>query len=472
MSFQKIQEPSKEIPILEKKDVIVVGGGTAGVAAAIAAAREGANVVIIERTFVLGGMMTSGLVTKLAMPSINRGLARDIFHQLEIQGEAFTTEETEIPYNSEALVYLLDQLMEKYRIKVLLGTIITDVIMEKNKFKGIIIENKSGAQFIPARVLIDATGDGDAAIKAGADFKMGREEDNLTSAPSLVFKMHNVNFDRIIEYLKEDDFQSDTVYWKYTAKEIEERHFDSPRKFVAVGQWNDLIAKALADNPDDDFMEKTLTVRNGVHFYNLPNDGEVMINSNKILDCDGTNGQDVSDGMIEGRKQAKVIAEFMQKYVPGFEEAVFEKTAEILGVRESRRIVGDYILNAKDILGGTKFSDSVCRHNGGFEVHDPTFKGVKVQRLEDQMFYDIPYRSLIAKDIDGILLAGRCYSADHHALSAARCISLCMSMGEAAGTAAALASKKVLSPRELDIEELQNTLLKYGADIGSAGLKS
>lgn len=464
-----VEEPRREVKVFGTYDVVVAGGGSAGVAAAMAAARSGSRVLVIERCFSLGGMMTSGLVTKCALPPIISGIPRAIFTELQARGHGFTPEDIEIPYNAEAMKKLLDELMEEHNVDVLLGTLVTDVLVEEGRVKGVFIENKSGSQYVETKIVIDATGDADVSTLAGAEIKKGRAGDGLMSAPSLLFKMSNVDFRKVFEYMREKDYVTQTVYWRFTVDELEERHFGEPRRFVAVGQWMNEVEQAVADAGHDPAIAGPLTNRNGVHFYNLPNEGEVMINVTKILRCDGSIGQHVSDAMIEGRRQVKVIADFVKKYVPGFENASMVNTADILGVRESRRIVGHYTLTGEDILTGRKFPDSICRHSGGYEIHTPDGRGIDVTRLEAGLFYDMPYRAFVPVGVGGLMVAGRCYSGDHEALSAARCISLCLAIGEAMGTAASICAKENIEPIELDVSRLQEVLIAAGADVGSRG---
>lgn len=441
--MHSIVEKAREIPIVEKVEVVVCGGGPAGLVAAIASARNGAKTLLVERYGFLGGMATAGLVTAFSTftngkEQIIKGIPHEILLRLkELNALRGNPEVNEwLFFIPEMLKYVALQLIEEENIKLLLHSYICGTYVDDNIIKGVIVENKSGRQAIIGNIIIDATGDGDVAASAGVPYKKGRECDGLMLPPSLVFRMGNINKEKYYAYVREKDQGSE-----------------------GCGLPN-IWRKGLESG------ELTVPLKGFLHCSSLPQDIEYSILATRVLKVDATNIFDLTRAEVEARKQALQVANFLKKYVPGFEKAYFCHTATQIGIRETRHIEGEYRLTAEDVLGAQKFSDAVARGCYQIDLHDPTGSRINLQKLPKGESYDIPYRCLIPKKIDNLLVAGRCISATHKAHGSIRVMSHCMAIGQAAGTAAALSHHEKISPRKLNVKLLQTQLKKDGVNLG------
>lgn len=436
-------EPSREIPVLDEADVVVCGGGPAGAAAAIAAARNGAKTVLIEYQCCLGGMATSGMMNRLGpyhdqQKMIVGGIPWEALDRLIAMGAAHAPtpcphddpDRYWIPFDPEAMKIILDAMAEEAGVSVLLHSMGVGVVREGGRPGGVIVESKSGRGVVPAKVIVDATGDGDIAVAAGARYEKGRPEDGLTQPMTLLFKVANLDRDKAKQFLAANR--------KAMIEEARTKGEAIPR-YVGPGTDNLL-------RPD-----------------------ETYFNVDQVHEADGTNVRDLARAAVEARKQIWQSVRFLQKHVPGCERAFLSATASQLGVRESRRIVGDYALTVQDVLGARRSGDAIAHYACWVDIH--TVKPGEKRGPHSGKgpapgtSYGIPYRCLIPAGVENVLVAGRCFSATHEAFASARMIPCCMAMGQAAGTAAALAVKGAKSPREMDINRLQDALRAQGAYI-------
>lgn len=441
-----------ETPIQQEYDVIVSGGGPAGVAAAISSARLGAKTLLIEKNGCLGGMATSGLVHPF-MPSyagdvpINKGVFWEVIERLQALDAVVHPDTTKMgtgytgfvvwphahvtPFDVEVLRWVLHDMVEEAGVHVLLHSFVSEAISENGKATGVIVENKSGRMAFKAEVLIDATGDGDLAKYLGIPFKLGNDEDGSLQPATIFFRLAGVDRAKIDAYI---------------AANPEERHFKS------------FAAKAIADG-------KFITSKHDVLFFYTPREGEMAINTTRVHDIDGTNVFDLTVAEFEARKQIKVLLDFFREYVPGFERAYVSSTAAEIGIRETRRIVGEYTLTKEDVLEVHQFDDNIAQCAYMIDIHDRKSTQLFYTPVPDGHSYGIPYRCLIPKGHDGILFAGRCISATQEAQGSVRVMPPAFSLGQAAGTAAALAVQSKVSVRDVDIALLQQTLLQHGQVI-------
>jgi hypothetical protein len=313
------------------------------------------------------------------------------------------------------------EMTQEEGVELLLHCLAVDPILEKNTMKGVVTESKSGRQAILAEVVIDATGDGDIAARAGAPYDKGRPEDGLMQSPSLMFMMGNVDL---------------KATRRVSSKEIAEL--------------------CLEANEDGELPESVNRI------WLIPiSETRVAINGTRILEVDGTNVRDLTRAEVEGRKQLIKTVDFLRKRIPGFESSYLESTASQMGIRETRRILGDYLLTAEDVLQGRIFEDAIARGFYLIDVHNPQGAGVELIEPENDG-YDLPYRCLLPRGIENLLVAGRCISTTHEALASTRVMAICMALGQAAGTAAALSVTEGVSPRDLNVSSLRQTLLEQG----------
>jgi hypothetical protein len=410
---------------ISEHEVIVAGGGTAGIAAAVAAARNGVDTILIERYGFLGGTMTAGLVNPFMTfhaggEQIIKGVFQEIIDRLkDLDGY---DEETKA-FDTEAMKLVADRMVKEAGVKLLLHTYITDVLVTREgAVRGVEVRNKSGRQVLLGKVTVDATGDGDVAVMAGAPYEKGRREDGLTQPMTLNFRLGGVDVERM-----------------------------PPREEI-----NRLFEEAKAKG-------EISIPRENVLFFPTTRRGEIHFNTTRVVKADGTKAEDLTYAEIEGRRQMAELIEFLRRRVPGFENAYLLMSGVQIGVRETRRIIGEYILTGDDIVEARKFEDAIARGSYPIDIHSPTGEGTVIKRLPLGESYDVPYRCLVPKKVDNLLVAGRCISSTHEAQAAIRVIPIVVAIGQAAGTTAALSVKHNVPPRELDVRLLQKTLRKQGA---------
>lgn len=457
----RVVEPVRDVPVAHEADVLVVGGGIAGVMAAIAAGRSDARTLLVERFGSLGGTGTAAMMNLFYVPyAASRGLVRELFDRLIARGGAIPGEF--VVYDPELYkVTALDMLAE-VGVQVLLHTLVSDAIMDGNRLRGIVIENKSGRQAILSRVIVDASGDGDVAARAGAPYIKGRESDGKMRPMTLIFRMGGVDVPRLVDYVKThpDDFSPDPLQCM----------LDLDHHMIRVFGFFKLVeeAKARGELWSECYYFRVESV--------LPERGVLTVNATRVYGADGTNAGDLSRAEIETRHQMLQLAAFARKYIPGFEHSFILDSASTIGVRETRRIRGEYVMTEDDILAGRHYEDVVGvdanqqnpRQQGG---HPPDGKEGGPQDPEARVMvarmfvYEIPLRALVPKDVEGLLVAGRCMSVDHHADVYTRNQGTAMASGVAAGTAGALAAAADVPPRQVDVRAVQAQLRRLGVDL-------
>src|SRR5919106_3808805 len=457
----QIELPPRRATLAGDTDVLVVGGGPAGLGAAVGAADAGAEVVLAERYGFLGGNATAALVMPLMsfhtqtprpekkgaitlLPTdhgpgeaVVAGVLTTLLERLVSTGGALPPSLQTgyvVPFDPEAFKLVALDLLDEAGVRFLFHSFATDVF-DNDAFKNVVFETKSGPVVIRARVVVDCTGDGDIAARAGAIYEIGREGDGLVQPMTLMFRM--VQFDRA---------------------EFEAYVRAHPDQWRGVhGLW-DLIRKAAeaggVDLPREDIL-----------FFGTPHEGEVSVNSTRVMRVLGTDVFDWSRAELESRRQMSQIATFLRRHVPGFQEAYIAQSGVHTGVRETRRIVGDYQLTAEDVLEGRKFDDVVARGAYPVDIHNPKGSGTVLKRLPPGAAYDIPLRALLPRGVEGLLVAGRCLSGTHEAHSSYRVMPLVMATGQAAGVCAALAAQRNLAPRAVPVADVQAALLRQGADL-------
>ena len=466
--MKQIVEAQRELSVSREVDVAVAGGGPAGFAAAIAAARNGAKVLVVEKENYIGGLLTClpilgyynyqgdqvifGIPQELVDRLIQRGGSPG--HVVDPRLTSVTVVDT------EALKIVTQEMLQEAGADVLFHSFVAAPVMEGNVTTGLIVENKSGRQAILADVVVDATGDGDVAARAGAEFEI---KDKTVEQPgNLMFRMDNVNVDKIILSVAKNPDNARTVPGFGAGAE----YYLRAKRFVLDGFTDQLEeARKNGDIPADYPMKWVIIVTQ-------PREDEVSINMAMATNFHSIDAADLSRAEMEGRMRIPQVVHFLKKFIPGFENAHLISSHSIMGVRESRRIVGDYVLAEDDVLGNRAFPDGVAIASWGLSMgHHPNGKFrekdyyIKIFPREDLTGCEVPYRCLLPKGIEGLLTAGRCISVSGTTQNAIRVMAPCMSIGQAAGTAAALAAGKGVPPRQLDVADIRKTLKSQGVRL-------
>lgn len=442
-----ITESAREVPIAGEYDVIICGGGTSGFPAAIAAARQGARVAVIERYGFLGGVPAysimpawhglkvhhSGLLTEFARRVVEFGQGPDPLANNHVEPETV---------KQLFLVMALE-----VGVEIHLHTLIVGAVKEGNAVRAIVTESKSGRRAFAAKAFVDATGDGDLAFHAGAGYMKGR--DGKVQAMSLRFRIGHIDFDRYFDWVK----WHPQYYGKNTIAGLDElrRKARAGEDFFMQGDLADLFR----EYPDADLPTQS--------YFNVSSirPGELSVNGTRLHGVDGTVEEDLTRAEITCRKQAYALWRFLRARVPGFERSLIVDIPAQVGVRETRCIIGDYVLMEADCRANRRFPDAVMTTRLAFDLHDvdryimETIKGT----------VDVPYGCFVVRGLEGLLVAGRTLSCDHVANSTIRKMETAFQSGQVAGTAAGLAALRGVTPRALPVAALQETLLRDGLKI-------
>jgi hypothetical protein len=428
---------TKHLTKLLEADVVVVGSGSAGATAAIAAARTGAKTVLIERFGFLGGSSTQVLDTFYGFYTpgstsykVVGGIPDDVVQRLKKFGPVIERPNTfgagtGVTYDPFTLRVVWDELTLEAGVTLLLHSFCTDVVMEGNRITGVIVDGKRGLLYVAGKTFIDATGDADVCHQAGARYeRAGDLEPGQTMTTT--FRMDGVDISRAKGFSKKE-------LWAAMLEAHSSGLYTLPRR---EGSW---------------------------HITTI--DGVVHTIMTRIADADGTDPVALTTAEVEGRKQAVEYARFLRDKIPGFEGSRLSWLNPSIGVRETRRVYGRYRLTREDVLGARKFPDAIAACGAPIEDHHGG-SDTKWEYLADGMTYDIPYRTLLPESVEGLLVAGRCFSATHDAHASCRSMAQTMAMGQAAGVAAALSVKHDVQPHALELPLLQDRLSRMGAKFG------
>lgn len=425
----------KEVPQLWKSDIVVIGAGSAGITAAIAAARTGKSVTLVEKYGFPGGISTGVLDTFYGFYTPGKhsrkivgGVPDDMLKRLYGQkaaikrGNSFGYLGIGITYDPELLKCVWEDLAVEAGVRLLYHAFCTDVIMEGNRIAGVIIDGKRGLMKLMADVVIDASGDADVACRAGVPFEKAGE---ISPAQTLTttFRLANV-----------DGAQAAAM----PKKELEKRM----REANESGRY------------------RLPREEGSIHVTPIP--GVMLAIMTKMDGYDPCDPVSLTEAEVEGRKQAREYIRFLKDNIPGYENAALINLSVQTGIRETRRIYGDYRLTKEDVVETRKFDDVIGQCGAPIEDHKGG-KGTHWELLAEGAAYDIPYRTLVPQKIEGLLVAGRCFSATHEAHASCRSMAQCMAMGQAAAIAASAALDQKAMPREVDIERVQHKLVDIGA---------
>ncbi|HEX6268531.1 MAG TPA: FAD-dependent oxidoreductase [Burkholderiales bacterium] len=450
--------PARQGLLAGETDVLVVGGGPAGLGAAVAAADAGARVVLAERYGFLGGNATAALVMPLMsfhtqtpraehkgattlLPTdhgpghaVVHGVLQRLLERLVAAGGAIRPSLATgyvVPFDPEWFKLIALELLDEAGVEFLFHAFASGVLPGN---QGVIFETKSGPVVIHAKVIVDCTGDGDVAVQAGAPCETGRA-DGLVQPMTLMFRVNEFRRAAFEAYVRENPKEWRGVHglWALVRRATEAGELDLPRE--------DML------------------------FFATPHDTEVSVNSTRVTRVLGADVWDLSYAEWCSRRQMRQIAAFLRRYVPGFEESYVVQSGVQVGVRETRRVVGEYQLTAADVLSARKFDDAIARGAYPVDIHNPKGSGTLLKRLPPGEAYDIPMRCLLPKNTERLLVAGRCISGTHEAHSSYRVMPIVMATGQAAGVWAALAARKGVTVRSIPATLVQEELLRQGASL-------
>nr|WP_319474186.1 FAD-dependent oxidoreductase [uncultured Sphaerochaeta sp.] len=449
---------TKNTPVVMECDVLVAGGGTAGTIAAIAAARNGAKTVLIERHGHLGGSMVNGAgplhsffnlykaFPETGKIQVVRGIADELIQRMTEAGGCMGHLEQEIGFNYDSVATIIDweiykqvifEMMEEANVHMRLHTWISDVVKEDNKVQGLIVESKSGREAILSKIVIDATGDADVAYLSGAECTNMFPDGHV----GMPFGMSNVDIPKAYKYIKEQNIVYSMI------------HADKDSDYDNIARIGFHLNKLPAFK---EFMQSsglwgplTLSRHEGDFSF---------INTTNIKPLDAVNVEEITRAEVILRSQVMKMASLLKENIPGFEHAYVSWTPVHFGVRRTRIVTCEYDISLEEIINGQRFDDEIAVY--GF--HDMAPKII----IKDGKYYGIPYRALLPKDVENLLVAGRLITSNWEAHMSTRNTVSCMAQGEAVGTAAALCCKQGVTPRKLSVKQLQEQLISQGVFLG------
>ncbi|NSW55041.1 MAG: FAD-dependent oxidoreductase [Armatimonadetes bacterium] len=402
--------------------MLVCGAGPAGVSAAIAAAREGARTVLLERYGMAGGMWTAGLVNPFFEATRNGWLVRELIQRLEAAG-AWKRWKFAHTFCPETMKLELERMLAEAGVELLYHTYCVDSIVQDGRLRGVITESKAGREAVLAKVTVDCTGDGDIAARAGCEYEMGRDADGVVQPMTLMFEVRGIGSFDCDSALELFDLMSDALERAGLPHRL-------PFERVNYAPW----------------------------LITLPAAGEAAIQATHVYRLNPLDPADLTKGTVDARRQAHEMVEVL-RHVPGLEGVRLAATAPQMGIRETRRVTGLYRLTLADLTAPRAFEDGIASCGFGVDIHDPDpDSGVDSGHGVKTGVYDIPYRCLVPAGVGGLLVAGRCISGSHEAHASYRVTGTCMAMGQAAGLAAAWCVRDGMEPAEVDGGELRRVI--------------
>lgn len=425
---------TREIPVYKRFDVIVCGAGPAGICAAVAAARQGAKVALLERYGVPGGNLTCGHVGPI-LGMVGKGTMRDELMALLEVPDNDMIGRVGVAHDMQRAKTVLTEFIHHENIEVYLQTMVADALVEDRRITGVVISTKEGLLALEGKVVVDATGDGDVAAFAGCQIEKGRE-DGLMQPVTLEFTLDNVDEDRGVICIGDVD---DVAF-------NGQRFLDYCKQCAQKGMLPEHLA--------------------AVRLHPTVHKGERQVNTTQANGVDSTKIEDLYPAELALRGQIDTLIRFFRENLPGYENCKYIASGTTTGVRESRRVVGEYLITAEELAAGKRFDDVVV-HKAEFivDIHNPAGAGQAEEKIQYVVPYDLPYGCFVPKGVDGLMTAGRCISGTHRAHASYRVMSICMAMGQAVGVAAALCARQGCQPRALDVKALQKELTALGVEL-------
>ena len=453
MSATTILESARTLPIAYEADVAVLGGGPAGLAAAVAAAREGARVILVEKNGYMGGNATAGLLSYLigmyasaptpdgTREQVVHGITQEVVERLDARGATYRLpRDPNVCFDPEDFKTVADDLAAEAGVHVVFHSWLAAAVTEGDTVHAAVLESKSGRRALRAAAFVDATGDADLTAFAGAPFEkghVGSQHPAFLQPVSTLFRVGNVDEARWTAHI-----QANPGDYKFK---------ESAQRAIADGFFDGLP-------------------RGDLFYAKLPHAGDGVVSAGRVLGVDGTDADDLTRAEQAGRRQVWQILDFLRRYAPGFKNAFVSAIAPQVGIRETRRILGQYVLTGDDVVDARRFPDTIARSGSNIDIHNPSGRGifgnldVKRRTLSPGGTYDIPYRSLVPRGLTNVLAAGRCISADYQAHGSTRLTAQCMSTGQAAGIAAERIAAGSTAAA-VNVRVLQERLVSQGANL-------
>jgi len=451
-----IREPARDVPVIAQTGVLVVGGGTAGAVAAIAAARSGVETLLVESSGALGGSATNGLVTPMMSVGIEgsplcSGISDEINLRLSEMGYGGMDKGHASFFDPEMLKFVLEEMAVESGVRLLYYTSFVGAVVQEGAVRGVVVENKAGRGAILARCAIDCTGDGDVCVRAGVSFESGHPDTGRNQPISVRYMMVGIDIGRFVAFLKTlDPNYACSLPFLHTAMVWNKGWALSPlfRKAYEAGE---------------------LTWEDGLYWqvFGVPGQEDALaFNCPEVFDrVDGTNPEDLTHAQVYAKRSMLRLLGFYRADMPGFEKAYISQVAPMVGVRETRRIHCAYRLSDEDVLLRRKFEDHVARSNYPIDIHglDLVNRDLDGNVADPEPWYEIPYRCLVVKGVDRLLVAGRCISSSFAAQATLRIQPTVRALGEAAGIAAALCVREGVSPSAIDGAAVRAEMIRRGA---------
>lgn len=452
------------LPVFASADVVVCGGGASGAFAAKAAADQGSDVLIVEQFGSLGGTPTNGLTMPVMHTHIPSNpqcsyISKIVRDKLLAVGGC---NDTGANFDPLLLKVVLEEMCVESGVRLLFHTFIADTVVENGKITALVVANKAGLGLIKGKIFIDSTGDADVCVRAGAGYTKGNPDNGGKNQPiSLRYIVANVNFEEFGQFILDEV--------KRTGVDAAASYYDGQIYVAATadGTWTftDLFDKAIAAG---DLTEDDKAYWQGFTMAGRPN--TIAFNNPEFFDeTDATNPDTLTKTQVQGKARIVKQLQFYKKYFKGFENAYISDISAMVGIRESRNVVTEYVLSAVDLLSRKKFDDMFCQSNYPVDIHGKVLNFNKEQYQNDdgKPWYEIPYRALVVKGLDNLFVTGRCLGAEFLAQSSLRVQQSARSSGEAAGIGAALALKENLLPREVDGKRVREIMIENGAEYAT-----